>query len=167
MCTPLYLRVLPLFLGAAWIGCGTGLTLPDDRSPAALSAISGSGQEGTVGSRLDDPLVVRVTDASSRPVAGVPIEFRFKTEAPEGEVAPTQVATDIEGYASAEVRLGVTAGSQIVEALVAQNATSDLRATFDLTAVTSGNGKKGKRGKGGGRNGGDGDDDDDDDDDDD
>jgi hypothetical protein len=160
MCIPLYLRVVPLVLGAALAACGGGLTFPDDGSPASVRVESGNGQEGTVGSRLDDPLVVRVTDASSRPLAGVPVKFQFQTEAAEAEVDPTEATTDSEGRAAAQVRLGVDAGPYTVEALVVQPSASELRATFDLTAV-----EPEKRGKGKGGDGGQGGDDDDDDDD--
>ena len=165
MCTPLELRFVSLVLGAASIGCGSGLTLPADGSPAALTVVGGNGQEGTVGSRLDEPLIVLVTDANSNPLAGVPVDFAFETQAPEAEVSPTQAMTDSDGRAAAEVRLGASAGSHIVEAVVATPPASGLRATFALTAVEPGRGKGGGGGDGGRRGGRDDDDDDDDDDD--
>jgi hypothetical protein len=124
---------------------------PGDNSPAALRPISGNGQEGRIGSVLD-PLVVLVTDASAQPVEGVAVEFQFDGSAPDAVVTPQSI-TDSRGEAAAEVRLGTEAGPITVLAQVSQ--ASELRAAFDLTAVT-----KGKKGKGGGR-----DDDDDEDDD--
>lgn len=163
MCTPLRHRLVPLVLGYAVAACAGDLTLPDSGSPesgspAALEVVSGDAQEGTVGSRLNDPLIVRVTDASSRPLADVPVVFRFQSEFPEAEVDPTEAATNSEGLAIAEVRLGADAGSHVVEARVADGLALELRATFDIKAVDRGKGKKGK-------GGGDGDDDDEEEDD--
>jgi hypothetical protein len=149
-------------LAAGLTACGESLTLPGDGGPAALTAVSGNPQEGTAGKRLDDPLVVRVTDAGSNPLAGVPIVFRFQGEIPGAEIDPGEAVTDAEGHASAQVRLGDTTGSQNVEAQVAQASSSNLRTTFDLTAVDGNNGKKG--GKGGDNDENDDDDEHDDDD---
>jgi hypothetical protein len=113
---------------------------PGDDSPAALSPVSGDNQRGTVGSELDDPLVVRVTDASSQPVEGVAVEFLFDGLVPDAAVTP-QAFTDGNGEAAAEVRLGTEAGAITVLAQVSQ--ASELQATFDLTAVTKGKGKGG------------------------
>ena len=146
MCTPY--RLLSLLLATAFTGCAGGsLTLPDDSSPAALRVVSGDGQQGTVGSRLDDPLVVKLTDASSRPIAGVPIIFGFTSDVPAAQVDPEQAETNSEGVASAVVRLGTETGSHQVEARVASGA--ELSATFVVTAVEREHGKKNKEGKGG------------------
>lgn len=147
MCTPRS-WLFCLVVAAAIIGCGgDNLTLPGDGGPAALTAISGYDQAGTVGSRLDEPLVARVTDSDSRPLAGVAVVFRFQNDVPGAELDPAEVTTDAGGLASAEVRLGDDTGSQTVEAQVAQASSSNLRATFDLTAVAEE--EKGKKGKGG------------------
>ncbi len=147
MCIPY--RLFSIALAAALTGCGGDLTLPDDGSPAALRAWSGDGQQGTVGSRLDDPLVVKVTDASARPIAGVPVVFRFTNEVPDAQV-DAEAMTNSEGFAAAEVRLGTSSGTLQVQARVA-TATA-LNATFVLTAL-----ERDRRNKGGG----DGDEDDD------
>jgi hypothetical protein len=144
MCTPR--RLSSLVLATALTGCGGGsLTLPDDSSPAALRVVSGDGQQGTVGSRLDNPLVVKLTDASSRPIAGVAVVFQFTSDAPGAEVDPAQATTDGDGRASAEVRLGTSTGSLRVEARVAS--AGGLNATFVVTALER---KKDKGGHGGG-----------------
>jgi hypothetical protein len=159
MCTSFLPRLIPLYLGVALTACGSDLTLPesgpppDDRSPAQLLAISGNGQEARVGRRVDNPLRVRVMDASDRPVVGAPVEFRFEEAAPDAEVDPATTETDEDGYASASVRLGNAAGLHKVEARVPDATLTNLRTTFDLTAVERSN-------RGGG---GDNDDDDDDD----
>lgn len=149
MCTPR--RLFSLVLATALTGCGGGLTLPDDGStpddgsPAALLAFSGDGQQGTVGRKLEKPLVVKLTDASSRPIAGVPVVFQLKSDVPDAEVDPVAL-TNSDGFASAQVRLGGSTGPLEVEARVATPAV--LSATFVVTAVESG-----KKGGGGGGHG--------------
>jgi hypothetical protein len=138
--------LLGLVLGPIIAACGgSNLTLPDDSAPARLQAVSGDGQEGTVGSRLDEPLVARLTDASGQPVGGIPVDFQFQGAVADAELDPSTTATDGDGRASAEVRLGADTGSVIVEARVAEASTSNLRTTFDLTAVA----REGNRGRGG------------------
>jgi len=147
-------RLFPLLLGSAITSCGGDLTLPGDAPPAAILRVeSGDGQEGTVGSKLDDPLVVKLTNTSSQPIADVRVVFQFKSEVPEAEVDP-EATTDSEGLARAKVRLGASTGPYEIEARVATPAV--LSATFLVTAVER------ERGRGG--HGGDDDDDEDDDD---
>jgi hypothetical protein len=147
------------FVATSSAACSGNLVLPGDDpsgddSPAALNAVSGSGQKGTVGEDLDYPLIVRVTDASSQPLEGVAVEFAFDGEAPDAMITP-QAFTDSNGEAAAEVRLGTEAGPITVLAQVPQ--ASDLLATFGLTAVPEG--KKG-RDRGHGRDDDDGEDED-------
>lgn len=145
MCFPYRLFVPMLFVTA--ISCSGGLTLPGDGSAAALRVVSGDGQEGTVGSTLSDPLVVKLTDANSRPMVDVPIVFAFTSAIPSAQVNPGEAATDSGGVARAEVRLGNEAGSHEVEARVASSA--ELSTTFVVTAVARDPGKKDKHGNGG------------------
>ena len=142
--------ILPLFrllspgLGLAVLACAGGdLTLPNNGSPVELTAVSGDGQEAKVGTLLPQPLVVQVTDAAGRPVAEVPLVFRFQTPVPDGEIDPASVATDSTGRASVRVRLGTVTGPQTIEATIAQDAAPDVRATFGVTALE-------KHGHGGG-----------------
>jgi hypothetical protein len=136
-------RLIPFLLGSALIACGGDLTLPDDTSPAALDVWSGNGQEGTVRTKLDDPLVVRLTDGSARPLEGLAIVFEFTSDVPGAEVSPEQATTDTSGQASAEVRLGTSTGDLQVRARLATAAS--VNATFVVTAV-----ERDKKGKGGG-----------------
>jgi hypothetical protein len=153
--------LLCLILTATALACGAGdLTLPADGSPASLQAMSGNGQQGTIGTSLPDPLVVRLTDALARPVPGVPVAFRFQSDVPGAQFKPSIVATDDTGYASVEVVLGTTAGAQTVEAAVGASPSPSLLATFGVTTVApknGGGGRPDKPGKGRGH----GDDDDD------
>lgn len=145
MCFPYRLLVPMLFFTAT--NCSGGLTLPGDGSPAALRVVSGDRQEGTVGSKLADPLVVKLTDANSRPMVDVPIVFAFTSPIPAAQVNPTEAATDSAGVARAEVRLGNEAGSHEVEARVASSA--ELSTTFVVTALERDPGKKNKHGNDG------------------
>ena len=145
MCKILRFWMVPVLLATS-TACGGDLILPGDDSPAALSPVSGDGQEGTVGSRLEDPLVVRVTDASAQPLMGVAVQFHFESDVPAASVTP-EALTDSNGEAEAEVRLGSEAGPITVLAQVSQASSSELRTTFELTAVAG----KGNKGKNGGR----------------
>ncbi len=135
-----------LVLATGVVACGGDLTLPDDGSPAALRVESGDGQQGTVGRKLNAPLVVKLTDASSRPVEGVSVVFQFKTDVPDAAV-DSSATTDSTGRAEAEVRLGSSVGPHQVEARVATS--TALSAIFVVTAVERGRGgRSGDEGNG-------------------
>jgi hypothetical protein len=155
MCIPALKRRFSLVLIAALASCGgETLVLPADGTPSNLAAISGNGQEATVGSKLPAPLRVRLTDATDRPVSGIPLEFGFQSEAPGGEVDPPTIETDDSGFAEVQVRLGTTTGAQTIEARLANDPGSDISALFGVTALAKRNEKKGDGGKGKGHGGG-------------
>jgi hypothetical protein len=132
----IYLPVFGAALGLAAIACqGSNLTLPADGFPSELRVVSGDGQQGTVGTQLPKPLVVRVRDAAARPLGKVVL--RFETEVPAARIEPPVVETDDSGYAAVRVRLGSTEGTQTVEALLADEASSDLKTTFALRALAA------------------------------
>jgi hypothetical protein len=139
-------RIIPMLIGAAVVSCGGELTLPAEDGPASLRVVSGDDQEAPAGSRLD-PLIVEVLDARAQPIAGVTVVFRFETDTPEAEVTP-EAETSTDGRASAEVRLGTSAGTHIVEAHVSDASSGALRATFDLNALEGGKDKRKGRGHG-------------------
>jgi hypothetical protein len=94
-------------------------------------------------------------------VPRVPVEFRFQSDVPGARFEPSAVATDDTGFASVQVVLGSTAGSQTIEAAVGASPSPGLLTTFGITAVApqnGGGGQPGKPGKGRGH-GGDGDND--------
>src|SRR4051794_26394077 len=148
-------RMNPLLVTAAvtMLGCqGGDLTLPNDGLPASLREVSGSGQQGTVGSQLPDPLVVQVQDGAGRPVENV--SLRFDTQVPAAKILQPEVTTDSIGRAAVLVRLGSIEGTQRFEAQLASG--SELRTTFAVIAVAdppAGNG--GGSGDGGQAGGGD------------
>jgi hypothetical protein len=158
MCIPR--RLLSAALATGLLGCGSEVVLPGDDSPAALRVFSGNGQAGTVGSTLDDELVVKLTDASASPLSGFPVVFQFVNDVPGAVLTPAEATTDSMGLAAAEVRLGTSTGPLRVEARIAT--ASALNATFLLTALE----REKKRDKGDKDDDDDEDDDDEDDDDD-
>ena len=159
MCWHHCYRLAGLLFGASVLGCSASdLSLPSDSNPSQIVIVSGDGQEAAVGSLLPDPLVVRLTDAASRPVAGASLVFSFQGPAPDAVVNPGTAETDSTGLASVRARLGTTVGTQIVEARLNSDAGSDLRATFGMTALqpqtNGGGGGNVGGGNGGGGNGG-------------
>jgi hypothetical protein len=161
MCTFSPFHLLPLFLLTTLAGCGGGdLTLPADGSPASLRAMSGSGQQGTVGTQLPEPLVVRLTDGAARPVPRVAVDFQFQSNVPGAQFVPAAATTDDSGFASVRVLLGTTAGAQTIQAAVGATPSSALLTTFGVTALAppSGGGRPGNPGRGHGGGHGEGDD---------
>ncbi|HET7462949.1 MAG TPA: Ig-like domain-containing protein [Longimicrobium sp.] len=86
-------------------GLGTG---------AVLAPVAGNGQAAVVGSRLPEPLRVRLTLADGRPVPGAAVVWTVAAEA--GAVLPRVSTTDAAGEAAAEVVLGTRAGAASVTA---------------------------------------------------
>ena len=158
MCCHHCYHLAGLVLGASVLGCSASdLSLPSDSNPSRIVIVSGDGQQAAVGSLLPDPLVVRLTDAATRPVAGASLVFSFQGPASDAVVNPGTAETDSTGVASVRARLGSTVGTQIVEARLNSDAGSDLRATFGMTALqpqnNGGGGDNGGGGNGGGAGG--------------
>jgi hypothetical protein len=86
-----------------------------------LASTSGDLQAGTVGAELPEPLAVRLTDASGKPVAGRDITFRVMDGG--GSVPTAAIQTDAAGSARVKWVLGPVAGdTQRVEARLAPGA---------------------------------------------
>jgi hypothetical protein len=115
------------------VACGSSdLVLPDQTEPARIEAVSGTNQAGAVGTMLQEPLVVRVTDVQSRPVAGRKVAFVLGAGADGGNVDPDTSLTDSDGRATVRWVLGLTQGMQHVEARVVASTT--LNAAFAASA---------------------------------
>ena len=97
--------------------------------PALLVKVSGDEQSGVVGTPLDTPLSVRVTDTHGNPVAGSTITFGPASG--DGSVFPTQATSDSNGTAATEWVLGLSLGSQSVGASIEAGA----MVTFTATAT--------------------------------
>lgn len=78
-------------------------------SATDLTLLSGDAQTATAGTALPDSLVVRATDASDNPVAGVTVTW---TVTGGGAVSATTVATGADGRSAVRRTLGATAGEQ-------------------------------------------------------
>ena len=95
------------------------LETPEARAPAWAEVVRGTGQEGTVGGVLPQPLEVRVLDEGREPVPGQVV--RFEAAGGSGRVEPASSRTDDQGIARAVWILGPQAGDQVVTATVEAN----------------------------------------------
>ena len=118
--------------------CGSDeLVLPNEGIAATIAVVGGDAQSGVVGTALAQPLVVRVLDASSRPVQGQRVDFAPTSGG--GAIAPASVTTDATGQASATWTLGSAAGGQGAAARPIGNGAPDtLIARFTATASAAG-----------------------------
>ena len=139
-------RLLIAVISLTTIACQGDLVLPADGSPSSLSAVGGDGQEGTVGAKLPDPLVVRVIDGAANPMSDVSV--RFQSDVPGAEIKPSVLVTNASGEAAVEVWLGSTEGIQVVDALLDASAEAGPKASFQLTALAQPPDDRG-RGRGG------------------
>jgi hypothetical protein len=122
-----YCAVITSALVAACDGGTSGP--PNAGPPAALSVVSGSPQEGPVGSQLAAPLTVKVVDSNNRAVAGTVVTF--SPSAGGGTVSSARDTTDAEGLASVNWTLGSLVGAMRVEARVSG---INAAAVFNATA---------------------------------
>ena len=97
---------------------GDNLSLPDLTEPAQLQAVSGTGQAGSVGTLLADPLVVRVLDSQDRPVPNIKVAFAAGSGAAGSTVQPDTAQSDGDGRASVRWALGTAPGGQTLLAHV-------------------------------------------------
>ena len=107
--------VLSVMLAANWSCGGEDLVLPQ-QPPGTLEVVQGNGQEGSTGSPLAKPLILRLTDEK-----GVGIPNRtvvWAAGSGSGSINPATGMTDAEGFASAEWTLGPLLGVQRVSAQV-------------------------------------------------
>lgn len=73
-------------------------------APAQTEIVAGDGQTGLVGTILDVPLRIKVTDKAGVPIPGVPVSFSVLEGG--GLVFPSQVRTGSDGSAGAQWMLG-------------------------------------------------------------
>lgn len=123
-----------LVLLALLAACGDNLTLPSDAAPAAIVPISGDGQRATVGSSLSEPLGVRVTDATGRPVVGAAVRYRI-AGGPKVSLSDSSAATNDRGEGAVGLKLGSTPGTIVVEAIVIGAGGVELKVRFTITAL--------------------------------
>jgi uncharacterized protein YjdB len=95
--------------------------------PARIEIVSGNEQQGLQNAELAQPLVVRVLDASGRPV---PDAFVLWTPSHDGRANPTLARTDAAGLATTRWVLGDKVGGQTMTAVTVGVST----VTFNATA---------------------------------
>ena len=98
-----------------------------EQLPVALLATSGDDQEGTVGSPLADPLVVRVDDAGGSPIEGVPVNF-VPAEG-HGSTHPETADTDTDGLSRTLWTLGPDSGVHKLAASLANGTSVEFTAS--------------------------------------
>jgi len=92
--------------GALSHSTSTMLVVTTAATPASLAYVSGNNQSGPAGAALPNPLVVKVTDSSGNPIAGVTVSFTVT--AGGGTIAPASAITGVNGQASAGWVLGAS-----------------------------------------------------------
>src|SRR3954469_25512100 len=99
-----------LIVAIGWIAGSAGA------QSQSISIVSGSNQTGTVGTKLANPLIVRVRSGN---VAMVGVTVTFAVTLNNGSVIPTSAVTDSTGRASTTLMLGTAAGTNRVVASAA------------------------------------------------
>ncbi|HEV2446228.1 MAG TPA: hypothetical protein VGS58_09910, partial [Candidatus Sulfopaludibacter sp.] len=86
--------------------------LPAPVAPAALSIVSGNGQQGAAGTALTAPLVVKVADRSGAGVSGVIVTFAAAPSSSATVSLPSAITLN-DGTASTGVTLGSAAAGTV------------------------------------------------------
>ncbi|MDQ3555910.1 MAG: GDSL-type esterase/lipase family protein, partial [Gemmatimonadota bacterium] len=79
-----------------------------------IEGAAGGGQQGTAGTPLPEPVVVRVVDRHGNGVGGIAVEWAVT--AGGGSLSPASIPTDAEGFARATWTLGSVAGANTAQA---------------------------------------------------
>ncbi len=109
----------------------TGTAPPPPPPPVAIARVSGNSQTDTITATLQ-PYVVRVTNASGNPVAGVTVSWSI-SGSNGGSLSATSSQTNASGLASVTHTLGTVVGSWSVLAAVAGLQGSPI--TFSSTVI--------------------------------
>ena len=112
-------------------GTATGqFTATINANFGAVTAVSGNNQTTVISTPFPQPLVVKLTDTSGKPVSGATITFSISGA---GTLSATSATTDTSGTASVKVTAGASAGNSTVTATVGNFTT-----TFTLTSILPG-----------------------------
>jgi adhesin/invasin len=120
-------RIAALAMAAGFTslsGCGE-TTVSAPLPPARVDAVSSATLVGAAGTKLTDPIEVRVVGSDNQPLPGATVTFSTQS----GSVDPATASTDADGIASTRWTLGTTAG----QGTLAANAASGVSATFTAT----------------------------------
>ncbi|HJR52023.1 MAG TPA: galactose oxidase-like domain-containing protein [Gemmatimonadales bacterium] len=108
----LFARLLPRFavflLAAATLRCTDGEPV-DPNDGGTIEAVSGDGQDATVGTTLPDSLIVRVLDQDGAPLSGIIVEWEAQGG---GSVSEASTESGADGRTGIVRTLGMTAGEQ-------------------------------------------------------
>ncbi len=128
-------HILSTLAAVALAACGgEDLVLPSEGEPARIRVVQGDGQTGRAGEELFQPLVVEVTDAAERPVAGASVV----TEVAGGDADPDTAVTGDDGRASVAISLGPDTGPvEGVARVLTPEDRPPVAAEFTLTAVAA------------------------------
>ena len=110
----------------------TAIATDEPSKPTTLTIVSGFGQHGIPGSRLQEPFVVEVRDQYGKPFSGATINFRVAIG--KGRLSRTTARTNDAGRASVTLTLGAEAGENQVVASVSG---ISLPQTFTATAIAT------------------------------
>jgi hypothetical protein len=100
----------------------------DGLGTTILRVSGGTTDSLPAGCTLGDPLVVKVLDAASKPIAGAVVGF--EVAGGDGTVTPATVTTGADGLATTRWRLGFTGGANLVRAVLRTSA----KPSVDFTA---------------------------------
>ena len=123
---PSRLLILPTFLAAVSLGCGT-----EPPRLATLRAVEGNDQIGIAGRPLPSPLEVEADDEQGNPIDGV--RLRFEVTQGGGEVSSAEATTGDDGHASVQFILGSAPGTP-QEVTVSGNG-GEITLSFTATAT--------------------------------
>jgi hypothetical protein len=126
-----FLMIVILCAAMVALTCEEDTTEPEDGNTPRVNIYAGNNQSERVGSKLPEPLTVRVTNIIGDPFPGVPVEF--SSTDPGAVVTPAIVSADIDGFASCTFTLGSAAGAQHVKAVISGDST-----LFSAAAVAVG-----------------------------
>jgi subtilisin family serine protease len=98
-----------LLLSVALAHCGSDNGNKPNPVPTDVALLSGDHQVGPAGTLLQDPIIVKVTDADGNAVKGVPVTFGVQTGG--GFLSQTAASTDPQGRAATQWTLGPNAGT--------------------------------------------------------
>ncbi len=102
--------------GALTAATSTAITITP-AAPAALVALAGDAQSGTLGQQLTDSVDVQLRDAFANPIGGSAIAFSVTSGG--GSISPASVVTGANGRARARWTLGTAVGAQSARAQLA------------------------------------------------
>ncbi len=121
-------RWLPIAAVAAVSACGSDSTSPSNGPAARIDAVADENRSAQVGATVPGGIVVKVSDASGRPVVGASVALAVTLG--NGVTMPRVAVTDSKGQATATWTLGTIVGQNQVTASV-----DGVASTISFTAM--------------------------------